>query len=87
MTAEQIVTAALTESQMDRILEMVATSLHTVREAVATVWGIIAPVVILWVAYQGKVLLSRQADNRKKLDENSAMTKYAAENTSAPRLR
>jgi quercetin dioxygenase-like cupin family protein len=80
MTLGQL-TAALTEAQMDKVLEMVAAFFSAVKEGVSTLWVILAPALSAYVIYQMTVLKSRQAENRKKLDENSAMTKYAAENT------
>lgn len=90
---EQIIFAALTESQMDKVLDMVASTLHAVREAIHTVWEMIAPVVTAYVGYLVYKILTNQKKNQEaveekitvaeakvsaKVDANTMITKNAA---------
>jgi hypothetical protein len=64
--------AALTELQVDQIIRIFEGSLHTMGEGVKTVWNLLSPALLAYLAY-------KQALNRKALDANTEVSKKAFE--------
>lgn len=69
---------ALTELQVDKILDLVTSSLHAIQEAIKSVWIAIAPIGIAWLTWRQHVnkknFEARCQATRESIEENTAIT-------------
>lgn len=61
------VVSALTELQVDELIDILKSLLEAVGSGVQTVWNLLSPILLAYLAF-------RQAQNRKALDDNTKVS-------------
>ena len=87
MTITDYFLFVLTESQMDKVLEIVASSLRALQEGVKAVWILIAPALGAWLVWKqhsnNKARKEGQDAIAKKIEDNTEITTAAKETVDA----